>query len=174
MAAPEVRIRNGDAMVKIRNPVTSALLPFVTFGIYGIFWYYYINRELADLGRNRGTNELGDSPGTSVLAVTLGALVIVPAILSYVGTAKRVEAAQRYANRPEPMSVGLAVVLLILLGPVGIWYIQNELNKVWETEAEPAPGEPGALPGESTEAPPAGAPGEAQPAERQQPPPPQQ
>lgn len=167
MAAPEVRIRNGDALVKIRNPVTTALLALVTFGIYAIFWYYYINREMADLGRNRGSDELGDSPGTSVLAVTLGALVIVPAILSYVGTGKRVNAAQRYANRAEPMSVGLAVVLLLFLGPVGIWYIQNELNKVWESEAEPPSGEQGALPGQQADTPPAATPGEPQATEQQ-------
>jgi hypothetical protein len=28
-----------------------------------IFWWYYINREMADYGRARGTKELGDDPG---------------------------------------------------------------------------------------------------------------
>jgi hypothetical protein len=38
-------------------------------------------------------------------------------------------------------------ILLILIGPVGIWYLQHELNKVWElagTGAAPAGLEGGA------------------------------
>ena len=138
--ATEVSIRGAGSTAKIRNPIAVPLLILVTLGIYGIFWYYFINRELADLGRAKGTDELGDSPGTSVLAVTLGALIIVPAIISIWNTCKRVQAAQRLAGRPEPMSAGLAFVLLLLLSPVGDWFVQNELNKVWQAEGEPVEG----------------------------------
>lgn len=152
MAALEVPIRGGDSQVKVREPVNVALLSFFTAGIYGIFWYYFVNRELADLGRSRGTDELGDSPGTSVLAVTLGALVIVPAIISIIHTAKRIEAAQRLSGRQEMMSVGLAVVAWIVFFPVGAWYAQSELNKVWATETEQS-GEAQAIPSGSPAAP---------------------
>src|SRR5215210_6912539 len=93
MAAPEVQLKNGDARVKIRNPVTCLILDIVTLGIYGLFWWYYTNRELADLGRARGTDELGDNPTNSVLA---------------------------------------------------LWFYQDQLNKVWEVEAEAPALEPGA------------------------------
>lgn len=145
MAAHEVRIRDGGDLVKVREPVTVALLSFFTAGIYAIFWYYFVNRELASLGRSKGTDELGDSPGTSVLAVTLGALVIVPAIISIIHTAKRLEAAQRLSGRQELISVGLAVVAWIIFFPVGAWYAQSELNKVWATETEQS-GEAQAIP----------------------------
>ena len=80
--AEEIAIRGSNYPAKERNPLGPIGLAIITFGIYGIFHYYYINKELAELGKARGTNELGDNPMTSVLAVTLGALIIVPAIIS--------------------------------------------------------------------------------------------
>lgn len=160
--AAEVRIKNSDANATIRNAVLVPVLGLVTLGIYVIFWYYYINREMADLGRARGTRDLGESPGTSVLAITLGALVIVPAIVSIVNTCKRVRTAQRLAGRTDELNMALALILLLLLGPVGYWYIQNELNKVWERETEPLAGAPAAAaaapqqPAAEQQAPPAG------------------
>jgi hypothetical protein len=51
---------------------------------------------MASLGRARGrSRELGDSPGKSLLAVTLGALIIVPAIVSLVHTFQRIQLTQR-------------------------------------------------------------------------------
>jgi hypothetical protein len=94
--AEEIQIAGTEAKAKIRSPWAAALLPIVTIGIYYFVWYYKINREMADLGRARGkTDELGDSPGKSLLAITLGALIIVPAILSTIHTAQRIQRAQR-------------------------------------------------------------------------------
>ena len=38
---------------------------------------------MVELGRARGTGELGDSPGTSLLALIPGFLIIVPPLVSY-------------------------------------------------------------------------------------------
>src|SRR4051795_4604606 len=102
--AEEVQIAGTPARAKIRSPWAPALLPFITLGIYAIFWYYYINREMADLGRAKGTDELGDSPGKSVLAVTLGALIIVPAVISVIRTFQRIQIAQRLSGVPQQAS----------------------------------------------------------------------
>ena len=67
MAAPEVPLRGASAQVKLRNPVNTALLSLIPF--YALFWWYYVNKEMVELGRARGTDQLGDSPGTSVLAL---------------------------------------------------------------------------------------------------------
>src|SRR3954468_2542205 len=125
----EVQIAGTPAKAKIRSPWAPALLPFITLGIYAIFWYYYINREMADLGRAKGTDELGDSPGKSVLAVTLGALIIVPAVISVIHTAKRIQAAQRLTGVEPQMNGWLAVVMGLLISPVLYAYEQSELNK---------------------------------------------
>ena len=93
--AREIRIPGSEGTAKIRSLWAVALLPIITIGIYFFFWWYFIHRELRDLGRAKNTNELGDSPGTSLLAVTLGALIIVPALVSIYRGFKRVQAAQR-------------------------------------------------------------------------------
>jgi hypothetical protein len=158
MAAPEVQIKNGDAKVKIRNPITCLILDIVTIGIYGLFWWYYTNRELADLGRARGTSELGENPTNSVLALVPGGFIIVPAIITIINTGKRIKTAQRMAGKPEDANEWVGLVLCLVFFPVALWFYQDQLNKVWESEAEAPALEPGA----------------AQPAQQQQqaPPPP--
>jgi hypothetical protein len=151
--AEEVQIQGVQSTAKLRNPLGVIGLTLITFGIYGIFWYYFVNREMADFGRARGTTELGDSPGTSVLAVTLGALVIVPAILSLYNTCKRVEATQRLAGDPNPTAAGLLFVLYIFISPVALYLIQDGLNKAWQAQASSGGG--AQLPPQQAAAPPA-------------------
>ena len=144
MAAPEVPLKTGGAKVKLRNPVTVLLLDLVTIGIYGLFWWYYVNREMAELGRAKGTTDLGTNPMNSVLAIFPGALIIVPAIITMINTGKRVKAAQRLAGRQEEANEWIGLLLLLVFAPVGLWYLQEQLNKVWEVEAEAPALEPGA------------------------------
>ena len=142
--AREVEISGSDGRAKIRSPWAPALLPIPTIGIYYFVWYYKINRELRDLGRARGrSDELGESPGKSLLAVTLGALIIVPAVLSLVHTGQRLQAAQRLAGREQVLSGWLSLVLYVVISPAMFAYWQSELNKVWERLGEPPRVEPG-------------------------------
>src|SRR4051794_14329340 len=136
--AQEVQIAGTPAKAKIRSPWAPALLPFITLGIYAAVWYYKINREMADLGRARNTDELGDSPGKSLLAVTIGWLIIVPAVLSLINTGKRVQAAQRMSGIDPQMNGWLAVVMGLLISPVLYAYEQSELNKVWAYQDQAA------------------------------------
>jgi Domain of unknown function (DUF4234) len=132
--AEEIQIAGTQSTAKIRSPWAAALLPIVTLGIYYFVWYYKINREMADLGRARGkTDELGDSPGKSLLAITLGALIIVPAIVSTIHTAQRIQRAQRLAGLDQQLNGWLALVLYILIAPAFWAYEQSELNKVWRS-----------------------------------------
>src|SRR4051812_50080640 len=100
--AEEVQIAGTPATAKIRSPWGPALLPIITLGIYAIFWYYFINREMRDLGRARNTDELGESPGMSVLAATPGALILVPARVSAVPPFPRIQKAQPRAGVQPP------------------------------------------------------------------------
>jgi hypothetical protein len=140
--AEEVQIAGGPGRAKIRSPWAPALLPFVTFGIYALVWYYKVNREMCDLGRARGTKELGESPGTSLLAVTLGWLIIVPAIVSTIRTAERIQTAQRLTGVERRLNGWLALVMVIVLPPVFYAYEQSELNKVWSASSERLPARP--------------------------------
>src|SRR5204862_7235960 len=93
--AEEIQIAGTQSTAKTRDPLGVALLTLVTLGIYFFVWYYKVNREMRDLGRARGTDQLGDNPGTSLLAVTLRALIIVPAILSMDISFQRIPSATR-------------------------------------------------------------------------------
>jgi Domain of unknown function (DUF4234) len=139
--AEEIQIPGTQAVAKMRSPWAAALLPIITLSIYFFVWYYKINREMADLGRARGkTDELGDSPGTSLLAVTLGALIIVPAIISTIHTAQRIQRTQRELGIAPQLNGWLALVLYIIITPAFWAYEQSELNKAWRSGASAAPG----------------------------------
>jgi hypothetical protein len=136
--AEEIAIANSTDRVKLRNPLGVVGLSLITLGIYYIFWWYFINREMRDLGRARNT-DLGQSPGNSVLAITLGALIIVPAIVSMWRTCDRIQRSQEVAGVERGANGPIIFILLLLIGPVGIWYAQSELNKAWEAQAGGAP-----------------------------------
>jgi hypothetical protein len=135
--AEEFQIAGTDATAKVRNPLGVVGLSLITIGIYFFFWWYFINREMRDLGKARGV-DLGESPGNSVLAVTLGALIIVPAIVSEWRTCGRIEGAQETVGLERRVSGPIIFILLLLIGPVGLWYAQSELNKVWAQVRGPA------------------------------------
>jgi len=135
--AEEVQIEGSQSTAKTRDPLGVALLTLVTLGIYFFVWYYKANREMCDLGRARGTDELGDSPGTSLLAITLGALVIVPAIVSLYNTFQRTQTAARLTG-VEPLNGWIALILYLLLAIGFPAYLQSGLNKVWSAQARPA------------------------------------
>jgi magnesium-transporting ATPase (P-type) len=121
---------------KIRNIVAVAVLSVVTILIYAFFWWYFINREMADYGRVRGTSELGDSPTKSVLAITLGALVIVPAVWTTVTTFQRIQKLQRLTGQPTPINGWIGLVLAVVITPALYAYMQSGLNSSWRAVAE--------------------------------------
>jgi hypothetical protein len=156
--AEEVHIAGTGSTAKVRNPLGVVGLSLITIGIYYFFWWYFINREMRDLGRARNT-DLGQNPGNSVLAITLGALIIVPAIVTLWTTSGRIESSQEAVGIERRVSGPIIFILLLLIGPVGIWYAQSELNKVWtaqgtgegalpepQASAQPAPAPPPAAP----------------------------
>ena len=133
--AAEVQIADTGSTATTRDPLGVALLTLVTLGIYFFVWYYKVNREMSDLGRARGTDELGDSPGTSLLAVTLGALVIVPAIVSVYNTFQRTQTATRLMG-VEPLNGWIALAFFLLLGIGFPAYLQSGLNRVWGAQTD--------------------------------------
>ncbi len=152
--AEEIQIGGTGSTAKIRNPLGVVGLSIITIGIYYVFWWYFINREMRDLGRARNT-DLGQNPTNSVLAITLGALIIVPAIVTLWTTSGRIESSQEAVGIDRRASGPIIFILLLLIGPVGLWYAQSELNKVWEADRS---GAGGALPQPEAAGEPAGTP----------------
>ena len=143
--AEQIEIAGTGATAKIRNVVAVAVLVIVTLAIYLVFWWYFINRELADYGRAKGTSELGDSPGKSTLALFPGALVVVPAIWTTVTTFKRVQAAQRLAGE-TPLNGWIGLILYVVISPAFYAYMQSGLNGVWRAQARQTAAEPAVTP----------------------------
>jgi hypothetical protein len=133
--AEEVQIQGTNEIAKIRNPLGVIGLSIITLGIYGLVWYYKVNKELADIGQARGTEECGTNPVTSILAVTLGALIIVPALVSIYNFCKRLSAAERVTGTPPGMEPGLLFLLYIFLSPIAAYIAQSNMNKVVEAQA---------------------------------------
>jgi Domain of unknown function (DUF4234) len=127
---------------KIRNVVAVAVLSVVTLLIYIFCWWYFVNREMADYGRTRGTAELGDSPGKSTLAITLGALIIVPAVWTTVTTFQRIQKLQRMTGQSMPINGWIGLVLAVVITPALYAYMQSGLNSSWRAIAGEAPAAP--------------------------------
>ena len=133
MAEP-IQIQGSDTQAKVRNPLGVIGLSLITFGIYGIFWYYYVNKEMAKFGAARNTDQLGDSPGTSVLAVTLGAFILVPPFVSIYHAWQRLNAGEGLTAQTG-MEAGLGLLLWIFISPVGMYLFQSNWNKVLQAQA---------------------------------------
>ena len=125
-------VNANGAIAKVRNPWGVLGLSLITLGIYTIVWYYKINKEFKEYGAAQGDQELADSnPGSSVLAITLGALIIVPAIISFINTVKRQQRVQQLGG-VEPINGWIVLILYFVVSLAIPPYMQSELNKVWE------------------------------------------
>ncbi|WP_242906739.1 DUF4234 domain-containing protein [Actinomadura terrae] len=117
--------RGAGANMKRRNPVGAWLgLPIITFGIYGMVWFFKVHQELHEYDRridNAATNAL-----LSILfgSITLG---IWPLVM-WVKLGGRIAEAQRAAGLPASCSGGMGFLLGIL--GFGVLYYQLQLNKV--------------------------------------------
>ncbi len=125
----------GGAAVKSRHPFAPLGLGIITLGIYSLYWYYKINDEMRRLGEPV-------SPGLSLLAVTLGAVLIVPPFVSMFNTADRIRRLQEGNGVATPLSPLLALVMLFipLVNIFQTAYLQSGLNRAYEAALRTSPG----------------------------------
>jgi EamA domain-containing membrane protein RarD len=97
--------------VKQRNPIAVALLPFITFGIYGIYWQVATKEELNQKGAN----------------IPTAWLIIVP-LVNIWWLWKYSEGVEHVTN--GKMSAVIAFILLFLLSSIGAAVIQDTYNKL--------------------------------------------
>ncbi len=137
--AEVIPIQGTDEEGKKRNILAPLGLSIITLGIYGIVWYYKTNKELAEIGRARDTDELGDSPITSVLAVTIGAIIIVPALVSRWNTWQRQHKAAILLGR-EDVAFNPVAGFILDFFVIGSILFQNGQNKILDVQAQVGPG----------------------------------
>ncbi len=113
---------------KRRNPWGVVLLTFVTFGIYGLVWWYKINNELRNYG-------IQNDPAVATLAISLGGFLLVPPFVSFFKTADRILKAQDKSGASERIIPVLALLLAVVVSVFANAYYQSQLNKVWDALA---------------------------------------
>jgi hypothetical protein len=131
--AEELTIRGAE--VKIRHPWGAWGLALVTLGIYGIVWWYKINRELRDYSAAKG-QPLENDPTMSVLALVPGFIIIVPPFWTNWTTPTRVAAIQEMSGERNRVSALLSLVLWYFVLGTHIVYLQYALNAVWRAARE--------------------------------------
>lgn len=137
--ADEVQIPGTQASAKVRNPLVVVILALVTFGIYFFFWYFFVNRELRDIGRGSGTDECGTSPGMSLVAMTVGWLIIVPPFVSIYNSFKRLNAASRIRIGRDGFDAGLGLVIWVFVSPIALYIFQMKMNEMLRLEGSAPP-----------------------------------
>jgi hypothetical protein len=133
--ADQIEIKGSAYPGKIRNPLGVVGLGIITLGIYYFVWYYKVNKEMAELGQAKGTEECGTNPTTSLLALFPGSLIIVPPFVSTYKACKRLNASERVVGAPEGIEGPLLWLLFIFIGPVGHYLFQRNLNRVLQAQA---------------------------------------
>ena len=126
--------------IKVRGPWWVGIFSLVTFGIYAIYFVYVTAKHLSSYGNSKG-RDLGQSPGMTLLALTLGWIILIPPIVAMYRQAKRIQQAQQLAG-VEPLNGWLALVLYLVVSPIFFAYEQSELNKAWAAEGGPVPDAP--------------------------------
>ena len=121
---------------KYRNIVLVWLIwPLITLGIYHFVWYYKINREAKEFDAR-----IDSSPLTSLLAILIGWVLIVPPFVSVFNTGKRIAQMQRAAGMQASCNPWIGLLLVFLFGLQSMYY-QHELNTIWAHYGDPAEGE---------------------------------
>jgi hypothetical protein len=141
------RPAGADRETKVRGPVWAGIFSLVTLGIYALYWIYVTAKDLSEYGKAKGY-DLGQNPTMTLLAITIGWIIIVPPLVALWRLTKRVQHAQRLAGVSDRLNGWIALVTYLLISPVYFAYTQSELNKAWAGEGGPVPVGPDDMPPE--------------------------
>ena len=117
----------GQSYLK-RNPLGVLGLTIITLGIYGLYWYYKANAEIL-----RSTGDQTISPSRSLLAVIPGFLLIVPPFIAYYNTSNHIVQMQEQRGIQSQVSPALVVILALVIWFGMAAYVQEHLNRVWDS-----------------------------------------
>ncbi|KAB2345280.1 DUF4234 domain-containing protein [Actinomadura rudentiformis] len=122
--------------MKRRNPAAAWLgLPMITFGIYGMVWFFKVHKELSEYDRR-----IDDSSTNALLSVLFGAVTLyIWPLVVWCKLGGRIAQAQKAAGLPASCSGGIGFLLGIL--GFGVLYYQLQLNKVIDRYGDTPPGQ---------------------------------
>jgi hypothetical protein len=127
MDSAPTRGTTGQGLVgKHRNPFLVWLVwPFITLGIYHLYWWYKINDEARRLDPSITVN-----PVMSLLALFPGSVIIVPPFVTVYRTGERIRSMQRAAGTDANVLPVVGLLLMFVLGLYALYY-QVNLNGIW-------------------------------------------
>lgn len=132
---------------KVRSFWMGFTLSLLTLGIYALFWYYFVNEELKDVGSAKRDDSLAQSsPTHSVVAISIGGWLIFPPFLSLYNYGQRIKRAQRLGGVPQEQQINPTVAFLLyfpglfLIVPyfVFFWYVTKHQNAALLANAQHA------------------------------------
>ncbi|WP_149265005.1 DUF4234 domain-containing protein [Actinomadura sp. K4S16] len=108
-----------------RNPVGAWLgLPIITFGIYGLVWFFKVHNELHEYDRR-----IDNAATSALLSMLFGGITLgIWPLVMWVKLGGRIAQAQRAAGLQPSCSGGMGFLLGIF--GFGVLYYQLQLNKV--------------------------------------------
>jgi len=123
---------DGQQVLK-RSPLGVLGLSIITIGIYFFVWYYKINAEIKRVEKDETM-----SPARSLIAMTIGWIIIVPPFLALWNTAKHVQALEQRVGARQTLEPAITIVIMLLFSVANSTYIQAHLNSAWEAAVSPA------------------------------------
>jgi ACR3 family arsenite efflux pump ArsB len=111
-----------------RDPLGVLGLTIITLGIYFFVWYYKVNVEVQRIEHDQTM-----SPTRSLMAMIFGWVIIVPPFIAMYNTAKHVQALETRLGIQQTLEPALTIILMVLFSVGNGIYVQEHLNRAWET-----------------------------------------
>jgi hypothetical protein len=108
---------------KVVNPTTVLILGFVTCGLYALYWMWVRVKEMNEYLGKQVVNPMFVFPGC------ICGPVMIYAMWLYVNGLPEMQKKAGITDAKDEKVLHL--VLLVLLGPVGMYMIQQKLNELW-------------------------------------------
>src|SRR5947209_4310460 len=106
---------DNSGMAKLRSFGVGFGLTIITLGIYHLFWYYFVNGELKEVGETKRDEKLAQSsPGLSVVAfLPVVNSLIIPALVSVYKYTQRVKRAEDLGQIPSDRQIKPTLAFLL-------------------------------------------------------------
>ena len=100
--------------VRPRRPWIAWLLAVLVPPFYWWYWYWQLVRDLRRVGRSRGVADVGPRPAVAVLMVSIGAVVVIPLVVSLVQTGRLIRRCQETGDAAPRCRVWVAPVVMLV------------------------------------------------------------